>query len=187
MSEFDTACTPEIPVRKKRFSFITMFHEWIIPFGIEILAVIAIIKFLFFFAYVPTGSMIPTIAEQSWIFSTRVYDTDSIKRGDILVFESDELDIILIKRVIGLPGEQVDIKEGKVYINGVLLNEPYVVNASRETMSFTVPEGCYLFFGDNRTHSNDARLWRHPYIPAEKITGKALFTIFPFKNFGTLN
>ena len=175
MSEIDVSFSPELPVRKKRFSFITMLHEWIIPFGIEILAVIAIIKFLFFFAYVPTGSMVPTIAEKSWIFSTRVYNTDSIERGDILVFESDELDIILIKRVIGLPGDKVEIREGKVYIddNGdnefFLLDEPYVVNASRETLSFTVPENCYLFFGDNRAHSNDARLWRNPYIPAEKI------------------
>ncbi len=186
MSDFDTAASPNLSVRKKRFSFVTILHEWIIPFGIEILAVIAIIKFLFFFAYVPTGSMVPTIAEKSWIFSSRIYNEQSISRGDILVFESDELDIILIKRVIGLPGEQVDIKEGKVYIDGVFLDEPYVVNASRETLSFTVPDGCYLFLGDNRASSNDARLWRNPYIPAEKITGKALFTIFPFKNFGTL-
>jgi len=51
---------------------------------------------------------------------------------------------------------------------------------------FQIPEGMYLFLGDNRAGSSDARGWRHPYVPAEDITGKAVFTIFPFKNFGIL-
>ncbi|MBP0989703.1 MAG: signal peptidase I [Oscillospiraceae bacterium] len=167
---------------------ISFVYEWILPIGIEILAVLAIIEYLFFVAFVPTGSMIPTIAEKSWLFSTRLVDKDNIKRGDIIVFYSEETHKTLIKRVVGLPGETVDIVDGAVYINGssTPLAEDYVKNHSHETKSFAIPEGCYLFLGDNRANSADARFWKNPYISKDKILGKALVTIFPFNNFGLL-
>ena len=103
-----------------------VFKEWILPFAIEILVVFLLIKFVFFFATVPTGSMIPTINKGDWLFTLRMYNPEeNIQRGDILVFESDELGETLIKRVIGLPGEEVVVDDqGKVYINGELLDEP---------------------------------------------------------------
>ena len=165
-----------------------LFEEWIIPFALEILAVVLLIKLVFFFSYVPSGSMIPTIEKGSWIFATRVHNIEkTAERGQILVFESDELGITLIKRLIGLPGETVEINDkGEVYIDGVLLDEPYVKNKSTISGTFHVPEGCYLFLGDNRSGSQDARMWENPYIPGEKITGQARFTFWPLSNFGFL-
>lgn len=168
--------------------FKRVMKEWILPFAIEILVVLLLIKFVFFFATVPTGSMIPTINKGDWIFTTRMYQPEKhVKRGDILVFRSDELDMTLIKRVVGLPGESVEVKsDGSVYIDGEKLDEPYVKNPSDKTGVFQVPEGCYLFFGDNRAGSFDAREWENPYIPADKIIGHALFKLWPLTQMGVL-
>jgi len=165
-----------------------IFKEWLLPFAIEALVVILIVKYLVFLTNVPTGSMIPTIEENSWFFSARVYNPlKNVKRGDIIIFKSDEMDLMLTKRVIGLPGDKVEIKEGgKVYINGEYYEEPYVKNPSPKTGSFEVPEGSFLFFGDNRDGSVDARFWENPYIPAEKIYGRAMFMLYPFNDFGPI-
>ena len=110
-----------------------------------------------------------------------------MERGDIIAFYSDELDKMLIKRCIGLPGETVDIDDdGQVYIDGELLNEEYVVYHSGVSGHFEVPEGSYFFLGDNRSGSLDARFWEDPYIPAEKVYGQAHFTLWPLDNFGPL-
>ena len=179
---------PEQEIPQDMKSKIKRFiKEWVIPFGVEVVVIVLLIKFVFFFTYVPTGSMIPTIAEKSWLFAVHVYNVEeTVERGDILVFDSEETETTLIKRVVGLPGETVEIISGVVYINGEKLEEEYVVHESYEDRVFQIPEGMYLFLGDNRAGSSDARGWRHPYVPAEDITGKAVFTIFPFKNFGIL-
>ena len=84
-------------------------------------------------------------------------------------------------------GDHVVIDDtGALTINDEPYEEPYVKFISRQSGEFQVPEGCYLFFGDNRSGSLDARNWEQPYIPAEKITGKAIFTLWPFENFGVL-
>lgn len=158
------------------------------PFILEILAIVLIIKFVCFLAVVPTGSMIPTVDEGSWLFTTRMYNpAKSVQRGDIIVFRSDEMNETLLKRCIGLPGEAVELDdEGKLYINGEYLDEPYVVNEMEQSASFVVQEGCYLFLGDNRSGSTDAREWDLPYIPADKLMGEARFTLWPLNNFGPL-
>jgi signal peptidase I len=168
-----------------------ILKEWVIPFGIEILVLLFIIKFLFFFVIVPTGSMIPTIDKASVLFALRVHDPEKLERGDIVVFESDELELTLVKRLVGLPGDHVVITEdGDMILNGEPVEEDYVFYKDSDpdhAGDFQVPEGCYLFMGDNRSGSNDARLWEEPYIPGEKITGKAVFTIWPVGNFGPLH
>ncbi|HAK41724.1 MAG TPA: signal peptidase I [Clostridium sp.] len=161
--------------------------DWIIPAVIAIILGVLINKFLFFNVNVPTGSMYPTITPGDRIFSMRMHRPSSIERGDILVFHSEEANKDLIKRVIGLPGETVEVQsDGKVYINGEYLEEDYVSSFSDITGTFNVPEGCYLFLGDNRGNSIDARLWKNPYIPFEEIQGEGKFIIFPFDRFGKL-
>jgi len=168
--------------------FKKIFKEWILPFGIEIAVILLLINFVFFLVVVPTGSMIPTIDSGSMLFATHIYNPEeNIKRGDILVFYSDELQKNLVKRVIGLPGETVTIdKNGKLYVDGKLTEESYVVFGSNWSGSFDVPEGCYLFLGDNRAGSYDARTWKEPYIHVSKIKGRAVFTLWPLGDFGTL-
>lgn len=161
--------------------------DWIIPAAIAIILGVLINKFLFFNVNVPTSSMYPTITPGDRIFSMRIHRPSSIERGDILVFHSEELNKDLIKRVIGLPGETVEVQsDGRVYINGEYLEEDYVSSFSDITGTFTVPEDCYLFLGDNRGNSIDARLWKNPYIPFEEIQGEGKFIIFPFDRFGKL-
>ena len=140
-----------------------------------------------FMASVPTGSMETTIPVGAQVITTRAFNKDNINRGDIVVFNSEELEIILIKRCIGLPGDSVRFDgTGDVYVNGELLDEPYVSSWSDFEGEFSVPEDCYFFVGDNRSDSLDARFWENPYIHKSDIKGKARFIIFPFSSFGIL-
>lgn len=162
-----------------------IFQDWIAPILIAVILALLINKFLFFTVTVPSESMVPTIKVNDRIIVTRVYDRSKLKRGDIVVFYSRELNDTLIKRLIGLPGDKVEVKEGgQVFVNGEKLDEPYVVYPEDLKGSFTVGEDKYLFFGDNRSISNDARRWENPYIDGKDIKGKARFIIFPFSRAG---
>ncbi|MEG1254288.1 signal peptidase I [Clostridium sp.] len=166
---------------------IKFLKEWAAPVVIAVVLAMVINKFLFFNVDVPTKSMYPAIKPGDKIFSLRIYNQSSIERGDILVFHSSELGKDLIKRVIGLPGESVEVQsDGSVYVNGEYLKEEYVKNSSDITGTFNIPEDCYLFFGDNRNDSVDARIWENPYISFEDIKGEGKFTIYPFNRFGKL-
>lgn len=162
-----------------------IFQDWVAPILIAIVLAVLINKFLFFTVTIPSESMVPTIKIGDRVVVTRIYDRKKLKRGDIVVFYSKELDDRLIKRLIGLPGDKVEVKEGgQVYINGEKIDEPYVVYPEDLRVSFTVGEDKYLFFGDNRIVSNDARRWENPYIDGKDIQGKARFIIFPFRRAG---
>ncbi len=114
--------------------------------------------------------------------------TSIVKRGDIIVFNSKELHDRLVKRVVGLPGDKVDINDkGEVFINGNLLKEDYVKYPSDKTGNFVIPQGKFLMLGDNRADSLDARYWKNPYIDGKDILGKAVLRVYPFNRFGLLN
>jgi signal peptidase I len=150
---------------------------------------------------IPSESMVPTLNIGDRIVVNRwIYRLDSPKRGDIIVFRSppaaglEEADFV--KRLIGLPGELVDIRNGDVYVNGQSLNEPYLHEPHQTyTMSlsdvrnplefpFRVPPGQYLMMGDNRRHSLDSRGWGP--IEPWRIKGKAVLKFWPPKDFGPL-
>lgn len=159
--------------------------EWLLPILVAIILAILINKFLFYNVRIPSESMYPTIKIGDRITVTRVYDKSKLKRGDIIVFYSYELKDRLIKRLIGLPGDEIDIKEnGQVFVNGNKSEEPYVVYKEDLGKQFKVPQGKYLFLGDNRSNSLDARRWENPYIDGKDIKGKAQFLIYPFKRIG---
>jgi signal peptidase I len=118
---------------------------------------------------------------------------DPIRRGDIIVFKyPEEPERDFIKRVIGLPGDTLELRNKRVYINGTMLNEPYVhylVPPDEEGSGgefdvrvqygpVTVPPGHYFMMGDNRDNSQDSRYWG--FMPQEYIKGKALFVYFSF-------
>lgn len=164
-----------------------LLKEWVIPFGLLAVVLWLIYTYVFFIALVPTGSMIPTILEHSALVATCVHNPENLERGDIVVFRSDELNELMVKRLIGLPGETVVIdEEGQLTIDGVPLEESYVKNSSNHSGEFQVPEDCYFFLGDNRRGSFDARGWEQPYITGDKIKGKAQFTLWPVSKFGVL-
>jgi len=144
--------------------------------------------FVFFIVIVPSASMYPTVKIGDRIVTTRIHDVSSIKRGDILVFRSDELNETMIKRVIGLPNDKIDIdSKGNVFVNDEKLDEYYVKYSDTREGNYTVPEGEYFFLGDYRKHSYDSRSWQDPYIPAKDIVGKAKYIIFPFNRLSILN
>jgi signal peptidase I len=158
------------------------FFDWVVPVVVAVVIALFINKFLLFKIYIPSESMVPTLKIGDQLFVTKIYNKQKIKRGDVVVFYSEELGELLIKRVIGLPGESVDVKaDGAVYINGQKLNEPYVENKSTKTGNFQVPQRSLLFLGDNRANSKDSRYWKEPYISMDQVRGKARVIVFPFK------
>ena len=165
----------------------------LIAIGIyAVFAIIFVILFqtTFMLSLVPSGSMKGTIKTNSIVFSTRYdVDEDDLERYDILTFVApDDPDITYIKRLIGLPGETIEVKDGKVYADGVELDSSFTKETQNQAGGgiYEIPEGCYFFMGDNRNNSNDSRFWEKPYVPAKNIQAKAKCVIFPFSKAGAL-
>ena len=145
-------------------------------------AVFVVFKFILQIAWVPSGSMETTLPTKSVLvgFQLPYIVADPVpQRGDIVTFWSDELGKVLVKRVIGLPGDTITFADGYVYINGEKLEEEYlpVKGVTECDESFTVPEGCFFPMGDNRTGSNDARSWANPYVKVSAIQAKPFLVI----------
>ena len=115
----------------KKPGFVKFLFDWVIPILGAIILAQLINKFLLFKVSIPTESMVPTVEKGDQLFVTKVYDPKSIKRGDIVVFKSDEFPDLLLKRVVGLPGDKIEIKNGVVFVNGEELKEDYVKNKDK--------------------------------------------------------
>jgi len=171
---------------KKKEKKSNFFKDWIVPLAIAFVVALLIKQFVLFKVYIPSGSMIPTLNIGDQLFVTKIYNLDNIKRGDIIVFNSTELNDVLIKRLIGLPGDDISIKNGKISVNGEELQDDYVVNKDNYYGEFHVPEGKYFFCGDNRPVSYDSRKWTNPYIDGKDIEAKAQLKVYPFSDFGSI-
>lgn len=137
----------------------------------------------FFRIEIPSASMQPTLKiKEQLLVKRKVKD---LKRGDILVFYSQEEEQYLVKRLIGLPGENLELKEGTVYVNQEFFPEPYLQSTDSYSGEFNVPGDAYFFLGDNRKNSIDSRFFIEPYIKKEMIAGKVIIRLYP--RFGWLN
>ncbi|ABK62432.1 MULTISPECIES: signal peptidase I [Clostridium] len=161
------------------------FINYISPILIGVICYFVISRFLLFQVRVPSMSMYPTIKPGDRIMVSILHSQKSLHRGDIVVFNSKEENEYMIKRLIGLPGDDINITEnGEVYINNEKIDEPYVVYNGGAFGKFKVPDNCYFFMGDNRNNSFDSRRWNNPYIQWEDIKGKAQIIIYPFNRLG---
>ncbi len=165
-------------------TFVAQVKETLITIGIALVLALIIRAFILQTFYIPTGSMIPTIMPGDRVIALKFwYYFIPPERGDIVVFKSPEEPKILVKRLVGLPGDTVLIKDGKIYINGKVWDDkrishiryyaigPYGVGEQK------VPPGNYYMLGDNSENSDDSRFWG--FAPRKNILGKVVFTYWP--------
>jgi signal peptidase I len=130
-------------------------------------------------------SMQPTLHEGQFILVNKLaYRLGNFERGDIVIFHHNATDDY-IKRVIGLPGDTVEVKANHVYINGEMLNEEYIAAPPQYNGTWNVPEGQIFALGDNRNQSSDSHSWG--YVPIKAVVGKALVIYWPLQELRILN
>lgn len=143
--------------------------------------------------YIPSSSMEPTleINDRLIIEKLSYYFREPV-RGDVVVFnptealKAQDFHDAFIKRVIGLPGETIEVKNGDVYVNGQRLSEKYIAeDPNYDYGPVVVPENEYLVLGDNRNNSYDSHYWG--FVPENKIIGKAFVRFWPFDRLGSLD
>lgn len=177
----------EKPVREKKEKVNKSgMKDW--QKSLIILAVVGIVSYLLFsyvilWGVIPSESMEPTLEVGDYAINNGLaYVTHEPQRGDIIIFEAHEKNMegdTLIKRIIGLPGDDIMFIDGYVYINGQQAYEEYL-DEDVETncmYDFEVPEGCYFVMGDNRENSLDSRFWEDPFVKREEIKGKMIMKI----------
>jgi signal peptidase I len=132
-------------------------------------------------------SMRPTLNDGEFILVNRMaYKFTTPNRGEIIVFRSPVTpDEDLIKRIIGLPGDEVTINDGHVYINGNILDEPYIAASPIYSGSWQIVDGYLFVLGDNRNDSSDSHSWG--LVPMQNVVGKSILIYWPFSEWGMLN
>jgi signal peptidase I len=164
---------------------------WARDFAISCVVAALVIFFLYQPVKVEGTSMMPSLVDQERILINKfVYRMgfESIERGDTVVFWFPrDPSKSYIKRVIGLPGDTIQIRQGQVIVNGSPLDEPYVPDEYRDRNSMPavkVPPGHYFVLGDHRSSSNDSRIWGT--VPSQSIYGKAVFVYWPIDRLGSV-
>lgn len=128
-------------------------------------------RLVVFTTIVRSGSMRPALQPGDLLVTARVHRTTPVRRGDLVVFASPERGTILVKRVVGLPRELLEIDGGRVRVDGAPLVEPYALPSGGYRGSFAVPDDSYLVLGDAREASDDARSWDDPYVRRGDLRG----------------
>lgn len=150
-------------------------------FFICLIVVIIFVYVIFNISFVTSGSMEPTIKEKELTITNRLaYTVKDPGRGDIVICRAGDQNELMLKRIIGLPNDEISFVDGYVFINGVICDESAYLKSDVETNcteSFTVPEGCYFLLGDNRENSIDSRHWNNTFVKRENLIGKIIFHI----------
>jgi signal peptidase I len=183
-------------------STFSAIREWGVVLAVALGVALLVRGFLIAPFYIPSTSMVETLQVKDRILVNRLsYRLHEVNRGDVIVFKKppdaqfgDEVED-LIKRAIGLPGDTLEFRDCRVYVNGQLLEEPYTLekctNGPASTKSdpdqdgtVIVPEGKYFAMGDNRTGSSDSRVWG--FVDEDQIIGRAFVIIWPRQNWAWL-
>jgi len=177
--------------------------EWVVIVAGAFVVALLVKTFLIQAFYIPSASMFPTLKENDRVLVNKLsYDLHDVNRGDVIVFELDPDQVgpdgikDLIKRVVGLPGDVIETRDGQVYVNDRPLEEPYLDEGQLtgdpdDTMNppierQTVPDDHVYVLGDNRSNSADSR---YPYrgpIPVDTIVGRAFVLVWPPGDIGGL-
>lgn len=165
--------------------------EWVLVIVIAAAVALCINFFIIVNAVVPTSSMENTIMTGSRMIGLRLtYLFEEPQRGDVIVFKfPDNPKTIYVKRLIGLPGDKVEIIGGVTYVNDEPIVEPYLKETPRDQDwgPYYVPEDSYFVMGDNRNNSRDSRYWETTnYVPRKYLLGKALLVYWPISDFGAI-
>lgn len=171
-------------------------NPWVEGFktvGLSLVLALGIRHFVAEARYIPSGSMEPTLQiNDRLIIDKLTYNFRQPERGDIVVFsptkalQQQNFKDAFIKRVIGLPGEKVEVKGGRVYINNQPLRENYIEDKPNYAFGpVTVLPGQYLVLGDNRNNSYDSHYWG--FVPRDKIIGRAVVRFWPANRVGELD
>ncbi len=159
--------------------------------GIKTIALAAVLavgirQFVAEARFIPSDSMVPTLVKDDRLIIDKLsYKLSQPQRGDIVVFnptatlEEQKFKDAFIKRVVGLPGERIEVKEGKVFVNDQAIAENYTAELPNYNWKYegVIPENSYIVFGDNRNNSYDSHYWG--LVPKEKIVGRAIVRFWP--------
>ena len=184
--QFETSERERRSARKKGGGFV----EYVVILLISFALVFGFVRpFVMEAFWIPSGSMIPTLQINDRVLVNKfIYRFTEPERGDIVVFESvDNSEQDLIKRVVGLPGDEISVRSGKLFVNGEPQEESYV-NQKLPDVSFfaktTVPKDHVFVMGDNRANSQDSRVFGP--LPEENIEGEAFLRFWPPGRIGLL-
>ncbi|MFN8607946.1 MAG: signal peptidase I [Vulcanimicrobiota bacterium] len=163
------------------------FIDSIVHAGVSALL---LIHFIVRSYYIPSGSMIPTLLVKDYILVNELqYRFAKPARGDVAVFHPPDTyhgnKEDLIKRVVGIEGDLIAVKDGKLVRNGEVIDEPWIKEPIAEDFpEYRVKQGCAFMMGDNRNDSYDSRFWHD--VPLDHYVGKAEFIFFPFNRAGRI-
>lgn len=163
--------------------------EGIKTIGLSIILALGIRTFVAEARYIPSGSMLPTLEINDRLIIDKLsYRFTEPQRGDVVVFNpTEELSLqykdAFIKRIIGLPGETLEVRDGQVFVNGEPIEEDYIAEEPQYKWGpETIPEGHFLVLGDNRNNSFDSHYWG--FVPRENIIGRAVIRFWPLNRLG---
>ena len=183
--------TSKEPAAKEKDSTAKELFQWLIAILAAVAIALFVDNFLIVNAQIPSGSMENTIMTGDRVVGNRLsYLTKDPERYDVIIFKyPDDESQLFIKRIIGLPGETVEIRDGHIYIDGS--SEPLEDVETKEYMvgnygPYTVPDGCYFVMGDNRNDSMDSRDPSVGKIKRNQIIGRAWVRIWPLSKIGIL-
>ncbi|MCR2805102.1 signal peptidase I [Paenibacillus soyae] len=163
--------------------------DWTLSLGIAVVGALLFQNYVYAQTEVHNVSMQNTLVEgQRLIEDKWSYRFNEPKQGDIVIINGPEHENRLVKRVIAVEGQTIDMREGNVYIDGQKLNEPYAKGqtfAGLVEVPFTVPKGHVFVLGDNREHSSDSRSFGP--VKLDSLEGKAVFRVWPIDAFGGLS
>ena len=152
----------------------------LLPICVGLLLAFILRHTVMFVAYIPSSSMEPTLNVGDRLLTNRLaYTFGDVKRFDVVVFKQEESDMVMIKRVIGLPNERIKCSDNVIYINDEPIEQDFLEDGvwTSDFEETTIPDDSYFMLGDNRMISLDSRFWANPFVKKSEIWGKPFFKV----------